>query len=126
MTDSIADLLTRMRNAFHAQQETTVVPHSKLNMAVLKVLKDRDFIKDYKPVKDGSFNKIEIVLNRERTSLNLKRISKPGQRIYISKSEIKPVCNRYGIAIISTSKGIMTGEDARKTGIGGEYICQAW
>ena len=124
--DPIADLLTRMRNAFAARREKTVAPHSQLKMAILETLKKYHFIRDFKVIKSGAFEEIEIIFNPERTSLNLKRISKPGQRIYIKHSQIKPVQNHYGIALLSTPKGIMTGEEAKKAKMGGEYLCEAW
>lgn len=126
ITDPIADLLTRIRNASAAKQATTTVPHSKVKAAVLEVLKKAKFIEDFKVVKDGAFQAIEITLNEERTSINLERVSKPGQRIYVKKEEIKPVLNGYGISVLSTPQGVMTGTDARKAGVGGEYICKVW
>ena len=125
-TDPIADLLTRIRNAVRARQLKTVAPYSKAKVTILEVMKKRHFIEDYKVIKDNRFDEIEIVFNSELTSINLKRISKPGQRIYLKKTEIKPVLNGYGISILSTPKGVMTGDDARKAGLGGEYLCQVW
>ena len=126
ITDPIADLLTRIRNAVSAQHEKTVVPYSKLKASVLEVLKANKFIADFKVVKNGNISDIEIQLNTELKKVNLKRISKPGQRIYFKKDQIKPVLRGYGISIISTPKGVMTGDEARKSGIGGELICEAW
>jgi small subunit ribosomal protein S8 len=125
-TDPIADLLTRMRNAVKARQTKTVVPHSNLKMAILDVIKKRKFIQDYKMVKNGKFNEIEIVFNPELKELNLKRVSKPGQRIYVGKGEVKTVHYGYGIALISTPRGIMDGFGAMKAGVGGEYLCEIW
>jgi len=125
-TDSIADLLTRIRNAANARQYKTSVPYSGLKLAILEVMKKHNFIIGFKTVKNKAFNEIEIELNPEKRVLNLKRISKPGQRIYIKKSTIKPVMNNYGIAILSTPHGVMTGEEAIKARTGGEYICQIW
>ncbi|MFH0820785.1 MAG: 30S ribosomal protein S8 [Candidatus Peregrinibacteria bacterium] len=126
VTDPIADLITRMRNACMARRETVVASYSKINLAILGVLKKHKYIADFREVKTGSFPEIEITLDPHRKSLNLKRISKSGQRIYIQKSQIKPVCNHYGIALISTPKGVMTGEEAKKAGMGGEYLCEVW
>lgn len=126
VTDPIADLLTRLRNACRARRDKTVVPHSKVNLSILAVLKKHRFIADFHAVKTGDFPEIEIALNPERPTLNLKRISKSGQRIYIKKTEIRPVCSHYGIALISTPRGVMTGEEAKKAGVGGEYLCQVW
>jgi small subunit ribosomal protein S8 len=125
-TDPIADLLTRMRNAVKARQTKTVVPHSKMKEAVLQVIKKRKFIQDYKVVKNGNFNEIEITFNPEIKELNLKRVSKPGQRIYIGKDDIKSVHYGYGIAVVSTPRGVMEGREAAKVGVGGEYLCDVW
>ena len=126
LTDPIADLLTRVRNACKARRETLVAPYSKINLAILRTLKNHKYIADFREVKTGTFPEIEIALDPHRKELNLKRISKAGQRIYIQRNQIKPVRNRYGIALISTSKGVMTGDEARKAGVGGEYLCEVW
>ncbi|MCK5616401.1 30S ribosomal protein S8 [Candidatus Pacearchaeota archaeon] len=125
-TDPIADLLTRIRNAVSARQQKTVAPYSKVKVAVLEVMKKRNFIDSYKVVKDNRFDEIEIVFNSQLSQINLKHISKPGQRIYLKKNDIRPVLNGYGISIISTPKGVMTGDEAAKVGLGGEYLCQIW
>jgi small subunit ribosomal protein S8 len=126
-TDPIADLLTRIRNAIKARHSKAVAPYSKMKMAMLEVLKKHNFINSYKVIKnDKSFDEIEIELKPELTELNLKRVSKPGQRIYIKKGDIKPVLDGYGIAIVSTPRGVMTGDEAIKSGTGGEYICRIW
>jgi small subunit ribosomal protein S8 len=126
ITDPIADLLTRIRNAVKAQHDKTSIPYSKLKVAILDVLKKNKFIVDFKVAKSGAFDEIEIKLNPELKELNLKRISKPGQRIYLKKGNIKPVLRGYGISVISTPKGVMTGKEAYKSGVGGELICEAW
>jgi len=126
MTDPIADLLTRIRNAVKARQGETVVPYSKIKIAVLEVMKKRNFIIDYKVVKSGNFDEIEIMFNQKLDELNLKRVSKPGKRIYIKRGAIRPVIHGYGIAIFSTPRGIMTGDEAVKSGVGGEYLCEIW
>ena len=125
-TDPIADLLTRIRNAVKAKHSQTRVPYSKLKIAILEVLKAKKFIDDFKVVKSGIKSDIEIQLNTEFEKMTLKRVSKPGQRIYIKRDEIKPVLNGYGIGVISTPKGVMTTEDARKIGLGGELICEIY
>lgn len=125
-TDPIADLLTRVRNAASAGKETTFAPYSKLKVAILEVIKKSEFINDFKVKEDSTFKEIEIKLNQGLADINLKRVSKPGQRIYIKKSEIKPVLSGYGIAILSTPKGVMTGQDAYRQGLGGEYLCKVW
>lgn len=125
-TDPIADLLTRIRNAAQAEKEKTTVNYSKIKKAILEVMKAAKFIVDFKVVKNGNFQEIEITLDESKADIHLKRISKPGQRIYIKKEEIKPVLDGYGISILSTPKGVMTGREASKNGVGGEYICQIW
>jgi small subunit ribosomal protein S8 len=125
-TDPIADLLTRIRNASKSRHEKTFAPYSRLKVSLLEVLKEGKFIDSFEVVKSGSASDILIKLNPELQDLNLKRISKPGQRIYIKKEDIKPVLNGYGISVVSTSKGIMSGEKAKKQGIGGELICEIW
>lgn len=126
VTDPIADLLTRIRNAVKAKHSKTVVAYSKLKVAILDVLKKNNYIADYKIIKVGSFDQIEIVLNDTHVQLHLKRVSKPGQRIYIKKGDLKPVLNGYGIGVISTPKGVMTTSEARKSGLGGELLCEIW
>lgn len=126
VTDPIADLLTRIRNAVKARHSKTTVAYSKLKAAILEVLKKNKFIEGYKVVKNGSFNEIEITLDTTFKSMNLKRVSKPGQRIYIKTTELKPVLNGYGIGVISTPKGVMTTSEAKKTGLGGELLCEIW
>lgn len=125
MTDPIADLLTRIRNGQMARKEIVSVPHSRLKQSILDVLVKNAFIKGYKEVKDSQFKQINIELDTEK-KLALKRISKPGQRIYVGKTDIGRVLNGYGISLISTSKGVITGEEARKQGIGGEILCEIY
>ena len=126
ITDPIADLLTRISNAVRAGHEQTSVPYSKLKATILDVLKKNKFIADFKVAKSGSFDEIEIKLNPEMQKLNLKRVSKPGRRIYLKKNQIKPVLRGFGISVLSTPKGVMTGSEARKNGVGGELICEIW
>lgn len=126
VTDPIADLLTRIRNAVKAKHSKTVVSYSKLKIAILEVLKKNKYIDDFKVIKVGNFDQIEIALNTTYTEMHLKRISKPGQRIYMKKGDLKPVLNGYGIGVISTPKGVMTTIEARKTGLGGELLCEIW
>ena len=126
VTDPISDLLTRIRNAVNARQQKTVAPYSKMKVAILDVMKKRKFINDYKVTKTNAFDEIEIEFNTELNELKLKRVSKPGQRIYVKKGQIQPVLNGYGIAIFSTPSGIMTGDEAIKAGVGGEYLCQIY
>ena len=125
-TDPIADLLTRIRNSLSARQLKTVAPYSKIKVTILEVMKKNKFVNDYKVVKNNSFDEIEINFNPELTSFDLKRISKPGRRVYVKKNNIKPVINGYGISIFSTPNGVMTGSEAIKKGVGGEYLCEIW
>ena len=126
VTDPIADLLTRIRNAVKARHSKTVVAYSKLKVAILEVLKKNNFVEDFKIIKVGNFDHIEIALSPKFQELHLKRISKPGQRIYVKKGELKPVLSGYGIGVISTPQGVMTTSEARKSGLGGELLCEIW
>jgi len=127
-TDSIADLLTRIRNATLADLKQTIVPHSKFKEDVLKVMKATKYIKDYKVGKnEKGFQEIQVTLDLEnQKDINLKRISKPGCRTYSGKQTLPVVCNNLGIAIVTTSKGVMTNQEAKKQGLGGEVICEIW
>lgn len=121
-TDPIADLLTRLRNATRARHEKTVVPSSKIKTEILRVMKEKKCIQNFAPAKVGvSMLEIELIPGRE---LDLKRVSKPGQRIYRKSTDILPVLRGFGFSILSTSKGVMTGEQAKKQGVGGEVICE--
>lgn len=125
MTDPIADLLTRVRNAQMARHSKVRVPYSTFKEDILGVLEKRGFI--IKVKKDTTTKFPELVIEIDPTKkINLKRVSKPGQRIYITKDEIKKVLNGYGIALISTSKGVLSGEEARREGVGGELICEIY
>ena len=123
-TDPIADLLTRIRNAYMSHKETVTVPHSKTKMAILNVMKTRNYISDYKESSANKFKEINVNLNAEIKDIKLKRISKPGQRIYLKNDRIHKINGGLGVAIISTSKGIMSGEEAKKAKMGGELICE--
>lgn len=130
MTDPIADMLTRIRNANHAGHEKVDVPASKLKSHIATILKKEKFIKNYKIIEDRKQNIIRIYLKygpkKERIITNLKRVSKPGLRIYVDKNNIPKVLGGAGIAIISTSKGVMTDKMCRELGIGGEVLCYVW
>lgn len=130
MTDPIADFLTRIRNANMVYKETVEIPSSKTKLAMTQILKDEGFIKDFELIEDGKQGIIRIYLkygpNREKVISGLKRISKPGLRVYAKKDEVPKVLNGLGIAMISTSKGLMTDKQARREGIGGEVICYIW
>ncbi len=124
MIDPIADFLTRIRNAQMAKHTELVVPYSKTKQAIAEVMRKNKFLTSVEKRKDekGKFDVLVVGLPAKK--LNLKRVSKCGQRIYTSAENIRKVTNGYGIAIISTSKGMMTGYEARALNIGGEYICE--
>jgi small subunit ribosomal protein S8 len=124
LTDPIADLLTRIRNASMARKDNVVVPYSRMKMSVLKVLQEKGFIQEYNNVKNNDFEEINIVLNPMRKDISLKKISKPGQRIYVKTTELKKINGGLGVAVVSTPKGIMSGEEAKKQNLGGELICE--
>ncbi len=130
MSDPIADLLTRIRNAIHANHNRVDVANSNLKMHIVEILKDQGYIRGYKVFETGNKKTMRIYLKYSETNQpvieGIKRISKPGRRIYQKAEDIKPVLNNIGIAIISTSKGIMTGKDAKKQNIGGEIIAHVW
>ncbi len=125
-TDPIADLLTRIRNATMARKDFVTVPFSNLKMAVLKVLLSKGFVKEAEVETNGSFQEIKITLNPEKGKFHLKKISTPGQRIYISTSSIKKINGGLGVSVLSTSKGVMSGEEAKKQNLGGELICEVY
>jgi small subunit ribosomal protein S8 len=133
MLDPISDMLTRIRNAQQAGHLSVEVPSSKPKFAIAKLLEESEFIQEVEKVSDGKKNSLKMTLKYEKNNRQtipviqgIKRISHEGQRIYIGKGQIKKVKNGLGIAIISTSKGIMTGAKARQLGLGGEYICEVW
>jgi len=130
MTDPIADLLTRIRNANHMRHETVEIPASKVKAAILDVLKEEGFIVDYKLVNAGVANNLVVKLKytdtNERVIKGLKRISKPGLRVYAKVEELPRVLNGLGVAIISTSNGVMTDKAARLANIGGEVLAYIW
>jgi small subunit ribosomal protein S8 len=130
MTDPISDMLTRMRNALTASYSTVDIPSSRQKIDIAKVLKSEGFIKNYKIMADKRQGIMRIFFKYdekgESVIVGLKRISKPGCRIYRKADKIPKVLNGYGISILSTSKGVMTDSQARKIGIGGEIICSIW
>ena len=130
VTDTIADMLTRIRNANQMRYEEVKVPASNIKKEIARILKEEGFINDYKIVDNDAQGSIQITLKytdkKERVINGLKRISKPGLRVYVQKNEVPKVLNGLGIAIISTSKGIMTDKEARKENIGGEVIAYIW
>lgn len=131
VTDPIADMLTRIRNAGIARHPQVAMPNSKMREAIAEILKEEGFIKDYE-VLPGKMPSLLIHLKytRDRRSKSviagLRRVSKPGRRIYAGKQDIPWVRSGLGIAIVSTSRGVMTGSQARRQGIGGEVLCYVW
>lgn len=134
MLDPIADMLTRIRNAQRVKHREVLVPFSKLKLSIAEILQQRNFIESVKKETEGTFPQLKIVLKYEVVSnteknpaiREIKRVSRQGQRIYVKKTDIKRVKNGYGISIVSTSKGMMTGDKAQKMGLGGEIICELW
>ena len=131
MTDPIADMLTRIRNANTAKHDTVDVPSSKMKLAIAKILLDEGYFKSYELVENGKFNDIRITLKygaskNEKIISGLQRISKPGLRVYANKEELPKVLGGLGVAIISTNKGVITDKEARKLGVGGEVLCFVW
>lgn len=129
-TDPIADMLTRIRNANDAYHATVDMPASKMKAAVLTILKDEGFVKNVEQVEVENHPTLRVSLkygaNREKVIKGLKRISKPGLRVYANKEELPKVLGGLGITIISTSKGVMTDKAARKAGLGGEVLAFVW
>lgn len=123
--DPIANMLTIIRNAQAVNKPTVFVPFSKIKFEIVRVLKENGFIRGCEKKGKKPNKIIEITLNNE-TQMNIKRISKSGQRVYVKKEEIRPVRQGFGIAILSTSQGIMTNKEARKKGLGGEIICEVY
>ena len=131
MTDPIADMLTRIRNANTAKHDTVDVPAAKMKLSIAKILLDEGYIKSYELVENGKFNDIRITLKygaskNEKIISGLQRISKPGLRVYANKEELPKVLGGLGVAIISTNKGVITDKEARKLGVGGEVLCFVW
>lgn len=130
MTDPIADLLTRVRNANTVKHATVDVPASNVKKKIVEILLGEGYIKGFDVIEDGKQGIIRIELkygeNKERVITGLKRISKPGLRVYAKKTDVPKVLGGLGIAVISTSNGIVTDKDARKLGVGGEVICYVW
>jgi small subunit ribosomal protein S8 len=129
-TDPIADMLTRIRNANTSKHTEVDIPASNMKKAIAQILVDEGYIKSFEEVEDGKQGILKVTLkydeNGKRVISGLKRISKPGLRIYVNKEEVPQVINGLGIALISTSKGIMTDKEARKQGIGGEVLAYVW
>ena len=130
ITDSIADMLTRIRNANSAKHDTVQVPASNIKKSIAQILVDEGYIKSFKVIEDGKQGVIEVALkygpNKSQVITGLRRVSKPGLRIYSNCEDMPKVQNGLGIVILSTSKGIMTDKDARKANVGGEVLAYIW
>ena len=130
ITDVVADMLTRIRNANSAKHESVEIPASNLKKAIAQILLDEGFIQAYDIIDDGKQGTIKVTLkygeNKQRIIQGLRRVSKPGLRIYAASADLPKVKNGLGIAIVSTSKGLMTDKAARKQNIGGEVLCFVW
>lgn len=130
MTDPIADMLTRVRNAIQARHERVEMPASKLKVEIARILKDEGFISNYKIVEAEIQNVLRVYLkyadDGEPVIHGIERLSRPGRRVYRGKEEIPRVLGGLGLSIVSTSRGVMSGNEAAKTGVGGEVLCQVW
>lgn len=136
MLDQIADMLTRIRNAQRAGHKEVLIPASRLKLSIAKILEKESFVEKVQKEKteEGQFENIRIGLKYIQVSptrkdpaiREIRRMSKQGQRQYVKRDDIRKVKNGYGIAVVSTSKGVMTGKDAYRQGLGGEYICEVW
>ena len=130
MSDPIADMLTRVRNAIKAKFDTVDIPGSNIKLELAKILKQEGFIKNYKFTQDSKQGILRVYLKYTETHSNvvlgIKRISKPSRRIYMKAKDLTPVLNGMGISILTTSKGIMTDKMARRENVGGEIICNVW
>ncbi len=130
VTDQVSDMLTRIRNAALARQDHALIPASKLKLEVAKILKAQGYIQKYDLVDDKRHGQIRIhlryVQNREPVIAGLRRISRPGVRIYVDKDHIPRVMGGLGVAVLSTSQGVLTDREARRRGVGGEVLCYVW
>jgi len=130
MTDPVADLLTRVRNAIRAKQQKVDVPASKLKLEIARILKEEGYISNFKATEENGQKLLRVYLKygngNEAAISNINRISKPGCRVYVGRTEIPRVLGGMGINILTTPKGVMTGREARKSGVGGEILCEVW
>ena len=130
MTDPIADMLTRIRNGAMAKKETVDIPASNVKVEIAKVLKAEGYISAYKLLKDDKQGILNVALKYDENKVSvvegIKRVSKPGSRVYVKTDAVPKVINGYGIAIVSTSKGLMVDREARKSKLGGEILCNVW
>ena len=129
LTDPIADMLTRVRNANSVMHDKVDIPHSKMKVALAAVLKEEGYVSNYKVITDGNKKNIRVYLKyvgKEKVIKGIKRISKPGRRVFSSAEDMPRVLSGLGIAVVSTSNGLVTDRIARKTNIGGEVLCYVW
>jgi small subunit ribosomal protein S8 len=130
MTDPIADFLTRIRNANSVNHEKVEIPASRMKKTLAQILKDEGMIKDFEYIEDGKQGLLRVHLkygpNKQKVITGLKRISRPGLRVYAKKDEVPRILGGLGLAIVSTSQGVMTDKQARKRGLGGEVLCYVW
>jgi small subunit ribosomal protein S8 len=130
LTDPIADMLTRIRNAVAVHHDSVLVPGSNPKVALARIMKDEGFIEDFEILRSGPQRTLRVRLrywDKKQSAISgLKRVSKPGLRVYVGSKKIPRIYGGMGVAIISTSQGVMTGSEARRRGIGGEYICYVW
>ena len=129
-SDPIADMLTRVRNALSARHQKVDVPASKLKMEIARILKEEGYIINFKLAEDGTQRSIRLYLKytptNESAIANIERVSRPGCRVYVGSGDIPRVLGGLGVNILTTPRGVMTGRDARKQGVGGELLCQIW
>lgn len=129
-TDPIADMLTRIRNALAARHPKVDVPASRLKMEIARILRDEGYILNYKPADEGPRRLLRIYLKYTPGNLpvisRIERVSRPGSRVYVGSREVPRVLGGLGVNILTTPRGVMTGKDARKAGVGGEVLCQVW
>ena len=130
LTDPVADLLTRIRNAINARQQKLDVPASKLKLEIARILKEEGYLTNFKATEEGGRKLLRLYIkygsNNDAAISNLARVSRPGCRVYVGHTEIPRVLGGLGINILTTPKGVMTGRQARKSGIGGEILCEVW
>ena len=129
-TDPVADFLTRIRNAMRSRHQKLDVPASKLKAEIARILKEEGYIANYKPTEEAGMQVLRVYLkyntNNESVIRDLQRVSKPGCRVYLGKDQIRRVQGGFGISIMTTPKGVMTGRQARREGVGGELLCEVW
>lgn len=132
MTDPIADLLVRIQNAIQRGHEGVLVPATRLKVEILRVLKSEGFVKGYEPVAKEGHPVLQVELrytadkDKQSTITGMRRISKPGHRVYVGKTEVPKVMGGLGVAVLTTSQGVMTDREARQNGVGGEVLCYVW